>query len=474
MATRSTERGLPEPPSLIERLEAAGWPTWELLALVAVTLLAFALRFHELTAAPLIGDNQDDLQFTWLGLNLIEHGDALTWSYFPGYASYNVLHAFGSTFPLVHDWMDHPPLFGYVMGGWVWLLGARSMLDVTPAQVHSLPAIFSTATVPLVYLLGRPMLGRVPSLIGAALLATAPAAVLMGREAEPESLQAILLLAALLATRRIVDRGPGRWSLGVVLVCGLAAPFMKVSGIAIAGICLVILFVEGRWRLALATGLAGAGGLLLYVLYGWIVNWQLFLHIFGLQNGNRLGILTAIDFITAPTGINRSLHDGWWILGWIGLGLLLALRNRRRELFLVWPAVAYAAVMMVMAGTKQTEQYGWYKVIIYPEVYLAAGFLAWTVVSRASISGITMLLILGGATATNWWLGGIGRGWAPNPVLLVVLVLAILVPAAWSAWRQADEQVRRVAVAVAQAALVVLLLGNTIESVFLAQILGVM
>jgi hypothetical protein len=466
--TRSSASAPPEArPSLAERLGEAGWPAWEVLALAAVLAVALLLRFHDYGAAPLLTDNADELQFTWLGLNLITHGDAYTWSYFPGYASYTTLHAFGSSFPMVHDWMDHPPLFGYIIGGFVWLLGVRDMQSVTVEQIRFIPVLCSTATVLLGYLLARPMLGRKAALVGAALLATAPAAVLMGREAEPESAQAVLLLAALLCTWRITERGGGPWAWGVLLVCCAAAPFMKVSGLAVTGICVVILFVRGRWRSGAVVGAAGVGGLLLYVLYGWIVNWTLFVHIFGEQNANRMGVLSAFDFIADATGINRRLRDGWWILGWIGLGLLLAMRGRRRELFLVWPAAAYAATMLVMAGERQVQQYGWYKVMIYPEVYLAAGALVWAAVRRPSLALLTIVLALGGATATNWWLGGLGNSWAPNPVLLVALVLIVLAPAVWAAWHRADARARSVAVVVGQVTLGALLLGNAIESYFL-------
>jgi hypothetical protein len=400
------------------------------------------------------------------------HGDAYTWSYVPGYASYTTLHAFGSSYPMVHDWMDHPPLFGYVIGGFVWLLGVRDMQSVTVEQIRFIPVVCSALTVPLVYVLGRPLIGRKAALTGAALLATAPAAVLMGRQAEPESLQSVLLLVALLCAWRIVERDGGPWMYGVLLVCCVAAPFMKVSGVAVAGICVVILVVYGRWRSVALVAAAGAVGLLLYVLYGWIVNWHLFLHIFQQQNANRLGVMSAYDFIAGATGINRRLRDGWWILGWIGVGLLAAVRHRRRELFLVWPVAAYAATMLVMAGERQVEQYGWYKIMIYPEIYLAAGALAWMAARRPSVAGLTLVLALGGATATNWWLGGLGTSWAPNPVVLVLLVLVVIAPAAWAGWRHFDARARSVAVTVGQVAIGALLLGNVVESFFLQYVFG--
>ena len=64
--------------------------------------------------------------------------------------------------------------------------------------------------------------------------------------------------------------------LPALLLCALAAPLAKVSGIAVAGICAMILVAEGRWRLAAATLGAGLAGLALFVVYGAIVDWRLF------------------------------------------------------------------------------------------------------------------------------------------------------------------------------------------------------
>src|SRR5256885_2902646 len=162
----------------------------------------------------------------------------------------------------------------------------------------------------------------------------------------------------------------------------------------------------------------------------------LFRSIWGVQASNRIGVMSAFDFITAMAGVNRRLRDGWWLLGWIGLGLLAARRSSRRDLFLVWPAAAYAMTMLVLAGERQVEQYGWYRVIVYPELYLAAGWLVWEAISRRSPALLTLLLALGGAPATNWWLGGTGAAWVPNPLLPALLVAAVLVPAGLLLWRR--------------------------------------
>ena len=449
------------------------WLTPELAAIVATAILGLVLRAHELTQAPLITDNADELQFTWAGLNMITRGDAYTWSYYPAYPSTTPFRAFGNTYPLVHHWLDHPPLFSLVMGGWAWLLGDRGMLDVTADQIRVLPVLFSTVTIVLVYWLGRDLLGRLPALAGALLLATAPGAVLLGRQAEPESLQAVLLLASLIATLHLLRTRaapPSRWLVAGLVAVALLSPLLKVTGVAIGGVCGVALAIGGRWRLGLALVLAAAAGVGLFALYGWAVDWTVFVKAWKVQTSNRVSVQSAYDFITWSSGANRRLEDGWWILGWIGVGAWLLARRGPRELLLAWPVVAYAATILVMAGERQAEQYGWYKVILYPEVYLAAGYLVWLAVAAPSLSRLGMVLVLGGATATNWWLGAGGKAWAPNPIYLTLILLAVLVPAAVAAWRPGIRSLL-LARAVAVAAFALMLLGNATESLHLSELL---
>ena len=446
------------------------WLTWEVLAVAAVMALALFLRLYRYTAAPFFTDNQDEVQFAWAGLNTILHGDAYTWSYFHAYPSFTILNAYGTTYPLVHHWMDHPPLFSLVMGGWLWLLGVRDMVAATAAQVRIPPIAFSTLTIPLTYLFARPYVGRYAALCGAALLATAPAAVLLSREPDPESLQAVLLLVCLILTRRLLDDRGGAWTIAGLLACAVAAPLLRLNGIAVGGTCAVILAACGRWRLAAALVGAAAAAILLFVAYGAAVDWTLFVRVWSEQAGNRRGVMPAFDLITAPAGVNRELRDGWWVLGWIGVGLLAAGARHRRELFLVWPVAAYLATMAVLIGGWQAQQYGWLRMIVYPEVYLAAGWLTWEAISRRSLGLMTLVLVLGGATAMEWWPGGTNNLWTPNPVLLSLLIAGVLAPAVLVLWRRGQPFLRDLALGVGVAVLAAILLGNTIESLVLDRI----
>ena len=434
-----------------------------------VTLVGALLRFHDDGGAPAFTDNLDELQFSWAGLNMIEHGDAYTWSFFPAYPDPVVYQGYGVTVPLVHHWLDHPPAFSLLMGGYLYLTGDRSMEGLTPEHVRVIPILLSVLALPLAYLVARRAVGGWAALAGLVLLATAPGAVLFARQAEPEAVLAPMLLGALLIAARRSTGTCRSWEPWALFALALLAPLFKVTGIAVGGTAAVVLLMNGRMRPALIAAACAAVGLALYFVYGAAVDWPLFQRVLAGQAGNRHGLLAGFNFLASPAGINRPLHDGWWLLGWIGLGLLLfGGRGSWAEQLLAWPAFAYTLVIVVLAGEVLTAQYGWYRVILQPEVYVAAGALAWRAAVSPSPARLAAVLALGGAAALNW-APGAGAPWVPNPVLAAVLLAVVLLPAAAVASARFAGSAR-IARGIALAALCVLVVGNVVTSLELTDI----
>jgi dolichyl-phosphate-mannose-protein mannosyltransferase len=435
-----------------------------------VTLVGLALRLHDYGAAPRFLDNADELQFSWAGLNLLLHGDAYTWSYFRSYPQGDVLQAYGTAFPMVHHWMDHPPGFSLLMGAYLLLAGQRSMTALTPEVVRLPAVLFATATIPLAYAVARRPLGAGGALAGAAVLATGPGAVLLSRQAEPEAVMAPLFLVAVLLAARLAD-GPGGWLTGVALlaICVLE-PFFKVTGVAVGATAAVILAMNARWGWGLACVLGAVAGIGLYLLYGALVDWSLLWKIVAEQALNRRGVMAAFEFIADPTGANRRLRDGWWLLGWIGAGLwLFHARRADAERMLAWPLFAYLAAITVLAGEQLTSQYGWYHVAVIPFAYLAAGNLAWRAFVEPSPARLLAVLLLGGAMATEYWLGSPGSNWIPHPALLVAVLAVVVAPAALLAVPRLTP-LRGYARSIVGLALGFVLLGNILTSLSLADI----
>jgi len=445
-------------------IQPAPWSVWERPLLSAIALLGLILRLVDYTVAPDRHDNPDELQFAWVGMSVLRGHAPTSWSYLPQYHPPAFLTTpDGLAWPLVSPWFDHPPLFGLLVGAAALLAGAADYASVTTAAIRLPSILLATACIPLGFVLARRVSGRVPAFLGSAIFATAPVAVLYGRSVEPEALLAPLLLVALVAVHRLLTGEGGRGTLAVLLACCFLAPLAKVPGVAVGGTCAVVLLARGRPRAAAAAMFATLLGLLAFAAYGAAYDWGLFVAIFREQAAHRLGVMGAVDFISDPVGLNRRLRDGWWLAGWLAVGIaLFRSRSSPAQWLLAWPAVAYAATMLVMADDRVTV-FGWYRITIYPLIYLAAGGLVQLVLrSRPSVPAVVVVFVTGGASAGAAWLSG---GAGPNiAAVLMTAVIAVLVVANWRPDAAPWQAVARVT---ARAAVLGLLVGNVAVSLAL-------
>jgi hypothetical protein len=454
----------------------AGWeqgPAWqpaEFGALLVAAVAALFLRLHELTRAPVLDDNQDPLQFAWSGLTLITRHVPYAWEVFTRSYRYDyTLHLNGTQYHITHPWFSHPPLFSLLVGGWSYLMGARDLPDVTAQMIRPVAVALSIISLALGYVLARRILGIGPAMLGTAILALSPGAVLMGREVETEALLAPLLLAGLLVIHEVVTRRGGRLPVAGLLAICVAMPLVKVTGIVLAGGFALVLFSTGHWRLALGALAAGVSGLALFALYGAAYDWHLFLAVLAeWRDMHRHGVMAGLEFITDSAGIGGSFRDGWFHLGWLGIAYL-AVRQRSGQagVLLAWTCVAYAGGIALLGDAAVQGVFGWYRVVLYPLLYAAAGMLAWEAVTGPSLPALLLVIVVAGATATDEVLGS---QWQPNPYLLAAVVSCILLPVAVSQWRATSAGWRLAAQSSAALALVAILGAGTVTSFILGDV----
>jgi 4-amino-4-deoxy-L-arabinose transferase-like glycosyltransferase len=399
--------------------------------LILILAVGLVLRLHDYTAAPRSSENVDGLAWAWAGLSLLQDHSPTSWSYLPSYPHHFPLREpdNGRMLPGVHNWLDHPPLFALLIGGFAWLAGERQFAEVSNSVIR-LPVIaLSLVTLLLCFLLGRRLLGRLPALLATSLLAVAPGAVLGSRVVESEALLApLLLLALLLLHRLLADEGGRVETVLLLLVCAIA-PMVKVPGASFGVIVGVVLALRGRRRLAgLALAMTGLG-VLAYAGYGLTVGWREFLGVILAQAGRHGGLLSGYEFIVSPAGFSDAvqLHDGWWLLGWLAVALVASLgRARGADLLLAWPLTCFAITIMLMADVGNAYRYGWYRLAVYPLAYLAAADLVVSTIRRPTLVQVALVVTVPGATATLA-LWGRGGGLDPAFLLLDLLVLIVLV-----------------------------------------------
>jgi hypothetical protein len=181
--------------------------------------------------------------------------------------------------------------------------------------------------------------------------------------------------------------------------------------------------------------------------------------------GMQLSAFTGYRFIAASFGFdNQQMFDGWWLLGWLGLAELLGRRRGDWDLLTV-PAVVYLVAVLGMTAD-YSGSYGWYRLTIFPLVYLSAGRFLWRAVAEPSVPRLALAAVLGLATLANF---AAPFHFTPTPLILgaviAVAVLPGLVAFVSPSWR-------REAVAAAFTLLVLLLPVSVLEVFSLSSIFG--
>jgi hypothetical protein len=402
-----------------------GW--WEWPAVAAAVLTGLLLRLDQYRVVPFTGPNPDEWNWAWAGLSQLEGmpstGWSLFWKAYPAAVRAAPPPPFNE--PLVHPYIDAPPLFTWLVGLVAWLDGDRTLADVLNDPGTRLLGIgLSIIALVLAYLLGRLVLGVLPALVGLWLMATAPIPVLLDRLVAAEQLLAVLLLAAILALYHLRrDPGSRRW-LAVLLACCLVAPGVKAPGLVV-GISAVLLLVARRqfWLAALAGGVSVAGELAV-LAYTASLDWHSYTAEVQIR-ASQLSGYTGYRFISNTTGFDgQQAWDGWWLLGWLGLAELLGRRRGDWDLLAV-PAVVYLLLLLGLAA-EYSSGYGWYRITVIPLVYLAAGRFLWLAVWELSWPRLALAAALAIATAANF---AVSLDLKFDAILMGGIVLVAIAPA---------------------------------------------
>ncbi len=190
MSVTAARRGsLRDAPGVVGTTLARIEPATALLALV--TLGALALRATQMNQS-LFGDE------VWTYQDV--HGRSLA-----------------AVLRTVHTGAENsPPLF-FVLSWVSAKLGDPSVWIRLPSL------ILGTATIPLIYAIGRQTVGRVPGLLGAAIVAASPFSIYYGIEARPYATMAFFVALSTLALLRAIRSGSRWWWLVYVLASAAAA-----------------------------------------------------------------------------------------------------------------------------------------------------------------------------------------------------------------------------------------------------------
>jgi mannosyltransferase len=138
--------------------------------------------------------------------------------------------------------LGNPPLFPALLHVWMRVFGSSD------AAVRALPAALGTATVPLVYAVGRRFMTARAAWVGALLFALAPYQVQMAQEARAYTLLTCAGVASVAALLAALEQ-PRRWSLWALhAACTAALPLAHYFGwlLVLAEVAFVLIDQRGR------------------------------------------------------------------------------------------------------------------------------------------------------------------------------------------------------------------------------------
>ncbi|MHB1005915.1 MAG: glycosyltransferase family 39 protein [Chloroflexota bacterium] len=328
---------------------------WESLALAAIVVSGFALRFYQIGFQSLWLDEAASVAFA--------SGD-------PGYIL---------RFTFYKE--PNPPIYFLLLHFWMPLFGTSE------TAIRSLSAIAGSLSVPLLYVVGRGLFSPAAGLLGATAMALSPFHIWLSQETRGFTVLVFFGLVALYALLRALAGSERRW--WVIYACAaFATMYVHLYGFILVGTYVVMALVlrrpERRWLGSLAV--ATAVPVILYV--PWLLS---LLYQFGEpQWRSHLSILEIVrqTLKTLPLGEENTwafARQGWLV--WVGLGacavpLVARARSYWRGVaaLLLW--LGLPIVVSYLASFVSPIYAPRYLVIAAPALYLAIGVAIARVGSR--------------------------------------------------------------------------------------------
>lgn len=365
--------------------------------LVIILLVGFFLRFHQYSLFPRHGATFDEFAWTWQGISLWQTGIPTSWSPHFQYKNFEVKKFQGAWVRLVTPYLEHPPLFGIVAGGFALLTGSNNLFDISLSQIRILSLIMGTSTIFLIFLLAQKVYGDSIGIIAALIYAMVPTIVIGSRLVQNENffipvfIILWLLILNYLETKKIWQR-----NLAAVLAGLLTLAKVPWATATLAG-CLIFA-KENKFKDALIFGLIALFIFSFYFLYGWIYDWHTFMSLWGLQTArNNIGLDNVLALFTHPYLVDRIYPDGWINWGWIS-AFILSL-NFKKHFKLSIPLLSYFLVFVF--AIPGIEAQGWYRYPFYPFLIISSAIVIKEILTKPSLLNLFFFFIIS-SSAFHW------------------------------------------------------------------------
>ena len=409
------------------------------IILIAILVLGLTLRAHQYATWPREGATFDEYAWTWLGMSLWTTGVPTSWSPHQAYTNrQSYINPKGGAFTLVTPYLEHPPLFGIVAGGFALLAGERSFDDLEIRTIRLLALALGTLSIFAVYLVAREVYGIDIGLLSGFLYAIIPSVAIGSRLVQNENFFIPFFLLSLYFLLRYLKTKSRRY---FWLATGIASilPLAKVPWIAASLAVSLILLFKRRVKDAASVVLCTAVCFFAFLLYGYVLDAQLFGTLWQMQlarydmNFDSIYALFRVPYLT-----DRLYLDGWIYAGWAAL--VLASRNIKKHYVVLFGLLAYFFIYVLAIPNE--PGHGWYRYPFYPFLTISLAAMAKELFNRDWIPTFFFLLFTGLSMLANVWAPLLGFSYVIYR-LYILLCGVGLVPAVWPNTR-ASKIIRRV------------------------------
>ena len=396
------------------------------LILVIILVAGFFLRFNHYDQFPRHGATFDEFAWTWQGISLWQTGIPTSWSPHPHYKNFVFKMFQGARIRFVTPYLEHPPFFGLVAGGFALLTGSKDLFDITLSQIRILSLILGTISIFLVFLLAKKLYGNFVGILSAILYATIPTIVIGSRIVQNENFLIPMMLAVWLLILNYLKSNQ-LWQRNLAATMAGLLTLAKVPWAAVTFALCLLLSKEKRFKDAFIVGLIATSIFSLYFVYGRIYDWNTFISLWGLQTARaNIGLGNVLALFTHPYLVDRIYPDGWIYWGWISVFILSL--NFKKHFKLLIPLLAYFLIFIF--AIPGIEAQGWYRYPFYPFLIIASAALIKEMLDRPSLLNLFFFFLVA-SSAFHWgWEETFGIS---NTLFRIIVILGSVsfIPAAF-------------------------------------------
>lgn len=339
------------------------------ILLLFILLLGFGVRFYNYTVWPREGATFDEFAWTFLGLSMWEKGVPTSWSPHTAYKErVEYFNPQGAHFTLVTPYLEHPPLFGLIAGGFARMNGIMSFDEVNVAAIRPLALFLGVFSVFTVFLFASAVYGDVLGLLASGIYAIIPSVAIGSRLVQNENFFIPFFLLSLYFAYKYVKYSLPKDLIVTTIICALL-PLAKVPWIAAPLAVSGMFAFSKQWKAVLTVSVATVicfGG---FMLYGFLLDTEVFLNLWKLQLGRYdMAFDSLFVLFRDPMIVDRTFVDGWIYFGWVAM-VFLFIKELKKNLPVVLGFLSYGAIFVFAIPGEPLH--GWYRYPFYPFLAIA-------------------------------------------------------------------------------------------------------